>query len=188
MLLLPISPWLFVTAGPLSLVAFQSLQKMHALNTLAGLIPPLPLSVPMVFVFTLFFKGQVAQVQSAQSAGQSGVRAIWSHLIWPSLPLVLLLAGVALLWGLQDLYWPLLVANRPDGMPFSVILLWLRGQGANWPLVAAGITLFETPVFGLFFILFGSLQCLYLDRLILTGAATPKATVSTGEAEAKKPA
>jgi ABC-type sugar transport system permease subunit len=186
-LLLPISPWLFVTAGPLSLVAFQSLQKMHALNTLAGLIPPLPLSVPMIFVFTLFFKGQVAHVQRAQSTGQSGVRAVWSHLIWPSLPLVLLLAGVALLCGLQDLYWPLLVANRPAGMPFSVILLWLHGQNANWPLVAAGITLFEAPIFGLFFVIFGALQCLYLDRLILTGTAKANLAVPPHEAQAAVP-
>jgi len=60
-LLLPISPWLFVTAIPLSLVAFQRLHEMHAVNTLISLIPPPPISVPMIFVLTLFFKVQEAR-------------------------------------------------------------------------------------------------------------------------------
>ena len=168
-LLLPISPWLFVTAVPLSIVAFQNLQKMHALNTLAGLVPPLPLSVPMVFALTLFFKGQMSHWQNARLGGQSAAAATWGQLIWPSLPLVILLASVALLVSLQDLYWPLLVSNTPAGMPFSVALIRQMHLTPDWPLVAASITTFELPLFLWFFVIFGLLQCLYLDRLILTG-------------------
>ncbi len=173
LLLLPVSPWLFVTAIPLSIVGFQNLQRMHALNTLVGLIPPLPLSVPMVFVLTLFFKGQMTHWQNARLKGQSAAAATWWQLIWPSLPLVCLLAAVALLVGFQDFYWPLLVSNTPAGMPFSVaLLLQMRQFTADWSLVAATITIFELPLFLLFFVALGLLQCLYLDRLILTDGKT----------------
>jgi ABC-type sugar transport system permease subunit len=171
-LLLPISPWLFVTAVPLSIVAFQNVQKMHGLNTLVGLIPPLPLSVPMVFALTLFFKGQVTHWQNARLKGQSAAAATWSQLIWPSLPLVCLLAAVALLVGLQDLYWPLLISSTPSGMPFSVALIRQLHLTTDWPLVAASITTFELPLFLWFFVALGLLQCLYLDRLILTDGRT----------------
>ena len=167
-LLLPVSPWLFVTALPLSLVAFQNLHEMHAVNTLIALVPPVPLSVPMIFVLTLFFKGQEAHWRSARASGQSATAAAWSQLILPSLPMVLLLAAIALLIGLQEFYWPLVITSDRGAMPFTISLFSLMTQRVGWPVVAAGITLFEAPAFMLLFIILGALQCLYVDRLALT--------------------
>ncbi len=180
-LLLPISPWLFVTIVPLSLVAFQNLHAMGAINTFIALIPPMPLSVPMIFVLTLFFKGQEIHWRSARVSGQSAAAATWSQLILPSLPLVLLVTAIALLVGLQEFYWPLVMASDRATMPFPVTLFSLVSQRVGWPVVAAGVTLFETPVFVLFFIVLGALQCLYVDRLALTdgrpGSVPPRAGV-----------
>jgi ABC-type glycerol-3-phosphate transport system permease component len=172
-LLLPFSPWLFVTISPLSLAAFERLREAGGLNTSAGLTPPLILSVPMLFILTLFFKGQESHYRTAITAGESKATAFFRRLILPSLPLAALLAAALLLVNVQAFFWPLVVASSPEHHTFTVALLMLRGQFQTaWPILAAGITLFQLPTFLFFFVVFGLLQVLYLDRLILRiGAA-----------------
>jgi hypothetical protein len=164
LLLLPFSPWLFVTVAPLSLAAFQ---VIIAQNDYLRLMPPISMSVPMLFVLTLFFKGQAAKWRAAGS----GSGAFFTQLILPSLPLVLLLLAVGLLVGMKDPLWPLLVGTGPGMkmMTAGTALIRLSTiSRANAPVVAAGITVFEAPVFLCFFVIFGALQCFYLDRLALT--------------------
>lgn len=162
-LLLPFSPWLFVTVSPLSPVLFETIRDARLINTLPGLIPPLGLSVPILFVLTLFFKGQSRAWRAAPAPG-----AFFRRVIVPSLPLALLLGAAALLVGMQDLLWPLIVANRSDHFTIPVALTRLNataGASAAPPTVAAALTLFGLPPFLIFFVTFGLLQALYLDRL-----------------------
>jgi len=174
-LLLLFSPWLFVTVGPLSIVAYQNLQQARMLNTLAALTPPIVLSVPMLFILTLFFKGQEPKWRAAQAEGQ-GAKIFFTKLILPSLPLVALLASAAFLIGLQDLLWPSVASNTLTTMTLSTMLLRLRaGLTTGWPMLAAAITLFELPTFAFFFLVLGALQFLYLDRLALV-THSPEAT------------
>lgn len=157
-LLLLFSPWLFVTTGPLSLAAYQRLADAGLINTPVALVTPLLLNVPLLFVLTLFFKGQEAKWRAARTRGQPG--GFFRALILPSLPLALLLASVALLLHLQEFLWPLLVTNRPERWTLPVALSALpSGDRLDWPALAAALTLF-----GLF-------QVFYLDRLALTTGA-----------------
>lgn len=173
-LLLPFSPWLFVTITPLTLAAFQNLREVESLNTFLALTPPILLSVPLLFILTLFFKGQENHYRAAVAAGGSKTSAFFRLLVLPSLPLVMLLAAGLLLVNLHALLWPLVVANSPDLRTFPVALLMLRGQFMTaWPVLAAGITLFQLPLFLLFFIVFGLLQLLYLDRFVLRAGSPP---------------
>ncbi|GAB4395915.1 MAG: hypothetical protein Fur0044_54710 [Anaerolineae bacterium] len=81
---------------------------------------------------------------------------------------LVVVAVVPLLINLQALLWPLVVANSPELQTFPVALLMLRGQFSTaWPILAAGMTLFQLPLFLLFFVIFGVLQVVYLDRLVL---------------------
>ena len=171
-LLVPFGLWLFVGVEPLSIAAYQTARGASLLNTLIGLTPPMMLSVPMLFVFTLFFKGQEPRWRAAREADPSGVRAFFTQLVLPSLPLVALLACVALLISTQDLLWPLLIAAKPEYRTASVTLLQLFGMfSAKWQLIAACITLFGLPAFMFYFGVLGALQIFYLDRLTLrTGA------------------
>lgn len=172
-LLLPFSPWLFVTITPLILTAFQNLRETERLNTFLALTPPILLNVPMLFILTLFFKGQAIKYSAAAAGGGSQASAFFRQLILPSLPLVILLAAATLLVNLQALLWPLVVANDPELQTFPVALLMLRAQFSTaWPTLAAGITLFQLPLFLFFFVVFGLLQVVYLDRLILITGAT----------------
>jgi ABC-type sugar transport system permease subunit len=171
-LLLPFSPWLFVTITPLILTAFQNLREAESLNTFLALTPPILLNVPMLFILALFFKGQASKY-SAAAGGGSKTSAFFRLLILPSLPLVILLAAATLLVNLQALLWPLVVANSPELQTFPVALLMLRAQFSTaWPILAAGVTLFQLPLFLLSFVVFGLLQVVYLDRLILITGAT----------------
>jgi hypothetical protein len=170
LLLLPVSPWLFVTMGPLSLAAFQTLRGFNLLGTLPGLIPPLPLSVPMVFVLTLFFRGQTARTRAAQAGGASAPASFLSGLLLPSLPLALLLLAFALMAGFQDLYWPAIAGTTAASRTMATTFLFLRtAAGADsQAMLSAAITLFEMPLSVVFFVVLGAFQMLYLDRLTLT--------------------
>lgn len=171
-LLLPFSPWLFVTAGPLSIAAYRRLSEAGQLNTTLALVPPPLLNVPLLFILTLFFKGQEAKWRAARAEGRAAGGAFFRVVILPSLPLALLLASVATLLGMQEVLWPLLVANRPEYWTIPVALASLPGRfDLDWPALAAALTLFGLPVFLWFFLLFGLFQSFYLDRLALaTGA------------------
>jgi len=172
LLLLPFSPWLFVTVGPLSIVALEKLRDAGAMGTAAGLSPPIVLSVPALFILTLFFKGQEPKWRAAQSEGRSAVSGFFTHLILPSLPLVLLLTCVSFLVGLQDLLWPLIAGTGPEAFTANVALLYLRGSaGPSWPVLAAAIVRLGLPAFLFFFLVFGLFQALYLDRLALVTRA-----------------
>jgi len=168
-LLLPFSPWLFVTTIPLSIVGYDNLRAANLLNTFVALTPPLWFSVPMFFILTLFFKGQEWKWRAARTEGQPAGMIFFRILILPSLPLTVLLAIVALFIGAQDLWWSLLVAGRAEYYTVSMALAALRNQFASsWSVVAAGIASIALPTFVFTFLVFGVFQIFYLDRLALT--------------------
>jgi len=167
LLLLPFSPWLFATIGPLSVVAYRVLLEARDLNTLFKLaLPTVLYLVPMLFVLTLFFKGQGLKWRVARARGRSAAGAFLTTLILPSLPLVALLACVALFVGLQDLLWALLVGRGPGDWTMNMALLQMRAA-LRPDMQAAALTLFGLSTFVVSFLVFGLFQALYLDRLAL---------------------
>jgi ABC-type sugar transport system permease subunit len=192
-LLLPFSPWLFVTVGPLSVAAWMNLRSVKLLNTVAALTPPILISIPILFILTLFFKGQELRWRAARAAGQSEVSAFFRLLILPSLPLAILLALVALFFSLQDLLWPLLAVNGPQLWTATLSLFQLRAQFATSPaILGAGVTYFGLPMFVFFLLVFGVFQVLYLDRLALMaggeGTETPEPERVSAQAPLDNPA
>ncbi len=171
-LLLPFSPWLFVTLGPLTLPWVLALQRAGLWGTLAVWLPTLSFSVPMLFVLTLFFKGRAARWRAARASGRSALSALAGELLWPSWPLALFLALLALLVQTQDLEWPLVAAREPISFTGNLALMWLRGQYFAQPTAApvfgAAIVRFLLPGFLFFSVAFGILHILYLDHVVLT--------------------
>lgn len=167
LLLLLFSPWLFTTVGPLSPVAYLIARQLNLLDTAAATLPPSLFSVPILFILTLFFKGQEPRWRAALEEGQSPVKAFFSALILPSLPVTILLACASPLFSMQDLIWPLLVSVTPDRWTAALALVFLNQSGTPIPILAASIVMFGLPVFLFFFLVFGLFQALYLDRLAL---------------------
>lgn len=172
-LLLLFSPWLFTTSVPLAFATFESFRKMDLVNSPAALIQPILLSVPMLFILTLFFSGQHLKWQKAREEGTSTVSAFFKHLIVPSLPLTALMAALSLLAAAQDLFMPLLTGLSVENHTATTNILMFLGS-----MKPAGtssiIALFGLPLFIFFFIVFAALQVFYLNRLVLVSA--PKTT------------
>ena len=168
-LLLLFSPWLFVTSVPLAFATFESFRKMDLVNSPAALIQPILLSVPMLFILTLFFNGQHLKWQKAREEGASTVSAFFTHLIAPSLPLAALIAALSLLAAAQDLFMPLLTGLSVENHTATTNILMFLGS-----MKPAGtssiIALFGLPLFIFFFIVFAALQVYYLNRLVLVSA------------------
>jgi len=171
-LLLPFSPWLFVTTTPLELVSYLYASKASRIDTLLGQIPPVLCSVPLLFVLTLFFRGQASHWQAALADGEGRGTALVKHLILPSVPLVIALFTALLFIGWQDLFWPLLVTNSLGKFPMSLAMLMIFRQTASSSagfaaLGGAAVTLLVLPMALFSLLAWAVLQIFYLDRLAL---------------------
>lgn len=175
-LLLPFSPWLFVTVVPLSLSSLAGALKLDENLAFLRLVPPILFSVPALFVLTLFFRGQADAWRRETEAGAgSKAAAFFNRLILPSLPLVGVLLVLMLFAGWQSVYWPMLAGRVLEGLPLSVTLYRLRSVvAASKPLLAAGMTLVFVPLSVFCFLGLSLFHLLYLDRLVLD-ADPPKA-------------
>ncbi|MCU0491542.1 MAG: hypothetical protein MUD01_08140 [Chloroflexaceae bacterium] len=164
-LLLLFSPWLFVGDMLLSPARFQVVASLGWVNTMPAQLLPLLCNVPVVVVLTLFFLGQSQQWHQARAAGQPA--SLEGMVVLPSLPLVALVACLSLLHAMQSLGWALLITNRPENQPFSVLLFTLFSQfTANFGMLAAATML--SLLIGLGFLLLLTLvQWLGVGRLAL---------------------
>ncbi len=167
-ILLLFSPWLFVTSLPLGFAAFNNLREVELLNTIVALTPPILLSVPMLFILTLFFIGQEPKWQEARAEGTSAMNALFKQLIVPSLPLAGLLAAFSLLAATQELFTPLMAGISPDQLTATTAILKISATFGSSGTSALIIILFGLPLFLIFFAIFAALQVFYLNHLTLT--------------------
>lgn len=169
-LLLPFCPWLLTGLTPLSLYAYQLARGAGLLNTFIALIPPVGVSIPMLLLLTLFFKGQ------AQTLKDSGFKAYLTHFILPSLPLLVVLAGAGVFVSVQDPFWGLIFATKAEMYPLNNILMTLHGgYTTSTPLIANALLWVETPILLFFFVAFAIFQVFYLKRLSISTATEPRA-------------
>jgi ABC-type glycerol-3-phosphate transport system permease component len=146
-LLLPFSPWLFVTLGVLAVPAFAGMRATEQIGTAWGLVPRFLVSVPALFALALFFKGRHAHWRAAVAAGQPAAGAFTAQVIVPSLPLAALLALLIFAANWQELLWPTIASPRPDRSTLAVALLtFQRSFGAAPGVLAAGLALLVWPV------------------------------------------
>ncbi len=163
-LLLLFSPFLFVTIFPLSASWYITAQQLGLLNTPTVLaLASGILNVGMLFILTLFFKGQTLRQPSG-----SGFGGFIRWVILPSLPLVLLLACIGIGVGLQDAYWPLIVNSQRDAFTWTNVLRSSLGQFRSevGPLGAL-LTQYAIRFFLLYLIPLVLFILFYLDRLVL---------------------
>ncbi len=166
-LLLLFSPWLFVTSLPVAFAAFMNLRKADLVDSFIALAPPILISVPMLFIFTLFFRGVESKWREARASGMSMLNATMKHLIVPSLPIVVLMVTFSLIAATQDLIVPYLNGMSLDQSTATTMILRLYGTGVSAPTTSI-ITLFGFPVFLGFLSILVILQIFYLDRLTLS--------------------
>lgn len=163
-LLLLFSPFLFVTIFPLSASWYIKTRELGILNSPQALaLSSGLLNVGMLFILTLFFKGQTLRQPSG-----SGFGGFIRWVIVPSLSLVLLLACVGVGIGLQDAYWPLIVTTERNTFTWTNVLRSSLGQFSTevGPLGAL-LTQYTIRFFLLYLIPLVLFILFYLDRLVL---------------------
>jgi len=169
-LLLPFCLWLFTGPAVFAAYAFQLARQMDLLGNLMSLVPPLAVSVPMLVVLTLFFKGQQAGYEKARSSGVSGTRAFFNRLVLPSLPLAGLLVLGGLFATMQDTFWQVIFTTQQTSWTGNVTLLSLGSSlAAGWAVLAKVLLEVSVPGFLFFFLAFGAFQLFYVERLSLAG-------------------
>ncbi|MFC6018911.1 sugar ABC transporter permease [Plantactinospora solaniradicis] len=167
LLLVPFAPWLFVGVGPLAVVGFKRAAEGDQVNTFLGLIPPIWLSVPALFVFTLLFRGQHPKWRSGSDIGRA--------LLLPALPMLAAAFLLTWLFNAQQPFWSRLIASDVDNMPAPVIAEMSMAQRFD---VDGGILslVLPLPLLIVFLLAFAALQIGYLDRLAIRvggGAVEP---------------
>jgi ABC-type sugar transport system permease subunit len=167
-LLLLFTPWLFVTASPLSLIFLTRLQRLDRLNHPLALNPPIAISIIGLVTLTLFFKGRAAAWRAGQEEGDPSSKGFFKGVILPSLPLVAALGLGALLVGMQRYYWQTLAYYGRDVLLPSMAWLEMGARLFVGPEIwAPAVLVYVVPPFLLLFVGLSVLQVLYLDRLVL---------------------
>jgi ABC-type sugar transport system permease subunit len=173
-LLLPFSPWLYVTIAPLSLAVYRNLADAELINTSTALqAGSALLHVPMLFILTLFFKGQERKFR-ANGSDQSFMNFV-RIVILPVIPLVLLLLCIAVALGQQDVFWHLLVVRSPDMRTVPDYLFTQLSQlGALNGILTTALRYYGIPLALISFAILALYQLFYFDRLALSTSDRPE--------------
>ncbi len=164
-LLLLFSPWLFVTSMPFILQRMLDLGDADALDTFPALLPPLLISVPMLVVLTIFFKGHEPKWRQARAEGMPAMRAFFTKLFIPSLPLAGFMAALSFLAASQDLIHSLPVVRHLEqfNATSAIFRFFIFGLLES----EKAILMFGFPIFLIFSVIFLALRMFYLDKLSL---------------------
>lgn len=169
-ILLLFSPWLFVTSTPLAFAVFQNLRLAELLDSPLALTPTLLLNIPMLFLLTLFFKGQFESWQAAGKEGSPSMKEVFSHWLRPSLPLALFLMVISGLATAQEVFTPYLTSFSREQQTMAIAVAQLAGN-FNPGSIAAMLALFGIPFFIVTFSVLAILQVTYLNKLEITNGA-----------------
>jgi hypothetical protein len=172
LLLVPFAPWLFVGIGPLVVAKFEAAAGAgrfgDRIDTLPGLVPPIWLVVPALFLFTLLFRGLADRPRPP--GGPAGYR----RMLVAALPMLVLAGAATWLVQAQSLLWGLVAGVSEDRLTGPVLAARQAVQsGADG--AGLGLVLPVPAVVG-FAAGLALLQLLYLDRLaIRAGRSGPGA-------------
>jgi ABC-type maltose transport system permease subunit len=172
LLLLPFGIWLFVGLAPLTEGQYFIHRGLHLVNNFGGLIPPVLVSIPVLFICTLFFRGQ--RIRSATEGGSGGGPVGATPLLLRGLPLVGLAFMATWIGYANSAVWPYLVAQSPSNLPAPVYLLQHSAEFSLSPRQPVDVA--SPPVLVLLIAIGLALaQIFYLDRLSVRAAPEPGA-------------
>jgi ABC-type sugar transport system permease subunit len=157
-LLLLFGPWLFATWAPFMVVLLRGLAEAKSFGEFRTMLSPLSLSVPLLFVLTLYFKGR------GSSSGAPGL----ARQAAGSLPLALAGTVVLFISHLNEFLWPLLVSGPARGeLPLAVAVVRLALTNVRARELAGPVVLLWVPGAVVFALALGVWLLFYGDRLKL---------------------
>jgi ABC-type sugar transport system permease subunit len=164
-LLLPFGLFLFVGIGPLALRAYANGSVAGRLNSFIGLVPPVWVALPALFVLALMLRGQALRGEALRQEGRP-VPA--GRLLLPVLPMVGVVFVVTWVVQAQDLLWPLIsAAERVHDTGSAALLRATIDSGYTGDANAPYSLALPIAVFVLLFVAAVAVQLTYLDRVAL---------------------
>jgi ABC-type sugar transport system permease subunit len=162
-LLVPFGLFLFVGIGPLALRAYANGQVAGRLNTFVGLIPPVWVALPALFVLALMLRGQALRGEALRQEGRT-VPAV--RLLLPVLPMVGIVFVVTWVAQAQDLIWPLVSAADQKYLTGPIMLVRFVHAISGRDQIPYSVAL-PVAVFMLLFLAAVAAQLAYFDRIAL---------------------
>jgi len=131
---------------------FLVVRNMGLVNTLAGAVLPLTVTILSIFVMRQAFVSFPREVEEAAHIDGAGDwRTFWRIAIPSVRGSLAVVAVLALMNAWDDFLWPLIVLRDPDVFTLTVGLVFLENQfSADQRLVAAGTMIAIIPVVILF--------------------------------------
>jgi ABC-type sugar transport system permease subunit len=156
-LLLLFAPWLFVRVLLVLPGISRTLFDFKIFNTLTGFALPYLVNIPVLFILTLFFRGQAHQATEKEKQPK-----FFKTFILPSIPLTLFCIVLSVMFIQQDLLWPMATNTMMLSTYFRRIRMTL---GANIGSVGNLLWLLRILSFILSFIILAVFQIFYFPRL-----------------------
>jgi hypothetical protein len=126
LLLLLFAPWLLVSENLLSPALFQFLSSFSLEQTPIAMIFPYLINIPLLFVLTLFFKGQ--RINRTHPDRKPGLMPVF---IKPCLPLLAIGIFFSFITIQHALMWPLVISGNPAAQTLPVMYAHLLADPAR---------------------------------------------------------
>ncbi|MEI4485927.1 carbohydrate ABC transporter permease [Frigidibacter sp. MR17.14] len=140
---------LCVPMQALALPLFVGLATAGLLNTYFAMMAPFFLSVFAIFLFTQAFRSYPDEIiEAARMDGFSELEICWRLVLRGALPSLAAFSVFSVVAHWNDLYWPMIVVNKPTLAPPPLGMLFFSDveTGANYGALMAGATLITAPM------------------------------------------
>lgn len=133
---------------------YEIILHLGLLNTITALFLPGIFSAFGTFLMRQFFMQLPIEIEEAARIDGANIFQIYWRILLPlSVPGMIALGVLVIIWSWNDLLWPLVINTDPQQMPVSAGLASLQGQyTTNFPVLMAGSLLASLPVIVVFII------------------------------------
>lgn len=133
---------------------FIILNEMHLVNSYAGLIIPMLITIPNIFLMKQFFETIPRDLEEAALIdGCSYFRIFWQIFLPISKPALAAVAIYTFQGSWNEFLWPVIATYSKDMYTLPVGMSTLRDElQTNWPLLMAGTILVSIPTLAIFII------------------------------------
>ena len=160
-LLLLFAPWLVVSTVLLVPGYTRTLINLELINSYFGLLIPYLLNIPLLFILTLFYRGQVMHIKE-----EGKTPKFFKDLIVPSLPLIAIGLVFSMMVIQQDTIWSSAVLSSPDHWLLPIFFRRFMVSNMVSPFAQAEmLTLLRIPAFIASFLVLAAYQIFYFPRL-----------------------
>ncbi len=146
---------------------FLIVRQLGLVDTLGALIAPNLVTPFGIFMLRQFFRTLPIELEEAARIDGASRLGILFKIVLPlSIPALVTLAVITLLWSWNDFLWPLIVISSPEQNTLQLGLSNFQGAHVTeWTLLMAGSVMSQLPILALFF----AAQRYFIQSVAFTG-------------------